>query len=219
MTENELQLPLPHCLAAETSTQAPTFTKDELARRIRHFNGKIVREMLAIGAALRMVKSTMSHGDWLPYLILCGISVRTAQNYMRAAELAARNAMVAHLPAGIIYELAYRKVTDDQLKTVIAKAKSQIQALTPSSIKDVLGDGGRANRRSEHIDVEKFQPLYEILISAGLADDEILTAVEPAVGSSFNAFIAYIKTQATTSQAPAKPTPVLTYDGKHGDES
>jgi len=196
----------------ENSQTPETIDIDALARRIRSFNRTVVREILAIGRDLHTAKSMLPHGEWTPYLTRCGITPRTAQRYMGAAELSAKNATVSHLPPSIIYCLASMNITDAELETVIEKAQGQTKVLTPSDIKTILGCTRTADcMPKSHRDDEKFQPLYEIFISAGLANVEVLALLEPIAGARFDALIAYVGK--TKQLQPAdKPTFLLTHD-------
>jgi hypothetical protein len=62
---------------------------------------------LAIGRELNVVKKkTLPHGAFQAWVESeCGFSLRTAQNYMRAARLVSKNANFARLPLNTLYRM------------------------------------------------------------------------------------------------------------------
>jgi Protein of unknown function (DUF3102) len=65
---------------------------------------KTAESVIAIGRELIVVKKTLPHGAFQAWVSSeCGVSLRSAQNYMRVARLADKNATVAFLPLGTLY--------------------------------------------------------------------------------------------------------------------
>ena len=57
-----------------------------------------VADIIAVGELLVEAKGKIKHGEWLPWLKKeFSMSERTARNYMKAAEFAAKSATVADL--------------------------------------------------------------------------------------------------------------------------
>ncbi len=73
---------------------------------------KTAESAIAIGAALVAAKKLLPRGAFQAWVESeCGFSLRTAQNYMRAARLAAKNATVALLPLGTLYRMGGRRIS------------------------------------------------------------------------------------------------------------
>jgi hypothetical protein len=68
--------------------------------------------IIAIGRELIVVKKTLPHGAFQAWVSSeCGVSLRSAQNYMRVARLADKNATVAFLPLGTAYRMTGRRTS------------------------------------------------------------------------------------------------------------
>jgi hypothetical protein len=81
------------------------------AEAIRALGRRAIADIIRIGEHLIDAKAIVGHGGWLAWLEReFGWAERTARNYMSAAELAAKSAMVADLDidAGALYLLAAR---------------------------------------------------------------------------------------------------------------
>lgn len=84
-----------------------------VAERVRQRHGQTVAAILEMGRDLLGVKERLPHGQFGPWLQAeFGGVARTAQNYMRAAELfAEKSEMVSHLPPTTLYALAAPSVS------------------------------------------------------------------------------------------------------------
>jgi hypothetical protein len=127
----------------------------ERAARIRTNIQKTTGVFIEIGHDLLDAKNRLDHGrliDWIE--AECGFSIRTAQNYMRAAELAdKRGATVALLPPRAIYRLAAKATPPEVIEAVISRAKAG-ETVSDDAVKDLVDAANsrsrptkRANRR------------------------------------------------------------------------
>ncbi len=97
-------------------------TVRECGERIRAAMKKIAESVIAIGRELDVVKKTLGHGRFQAFVqTVCGFSLRTAQNYMRVARLAAKNANVAFLPLGTAYRMGGRRTSRWMLNTAAGR--------------------------------------------------------------------------------------------------
>jgi hypothetical protein len=95
----------------------------ECGARIRTEMKKAAAAIIAIGRALIEVKRTLRHGAFGAWVKSeCGFSLRSAQNYMRVARLADKNATVALLPLGTSYRMTGRRTSRWLLTTAAERA-------------------------------------------------------------------------------------------------
>lgn len=95
------------------------------ASRIRKTVSGATKAIIEIGCDLIAVKqSLVERGhfrDWVE--AECGLKLRTAENYMRAAQFAeGRNATVALLNPGIVYRLAAKSALAEIVQSVLDRA-------------------------------------------------------------------------------------------------
>jgi hypothetical protein len=84
---------------------------------------KAAAAIIAIGRALIEVKKILRHGAFGTWVKSnCGFSLRSAQNYMRAARLADKNATVALLPLGTSYRMTGRRPSRWMLNAAAERA-------------------------------------------------------------------------------------------------
>ena len=97
-----------------------------VAERIRARIQRTTADIIETGNDLIQVKAKLDHGDFNAWIEAeFGMTGRTAQRYMQAAEwLAGKNDIVSHLPLTTIYLLA-AKTTPEEIKT---KVLSDVEA-------------------------------------------------------------------------------------------
>jgi hypothetical protein len=91
--------------------------------RIRTQMMKTVAPIIAIGREFIAAKKILRHGafgDWVESE--SGFTMRTAQNYMKAARLASKYESVSHLPAATLYRLSSRRTPVELRDKVVACA-------------------------------------------------------------------------------------------------
>jgi Protein of unknown function (DUF3102) len=108
-------------------SEIPLQTAEELklrAGRIRAGLARHMTEVVKIGQELRHAKAKLRHGLFLAWVESeVGVSFRTAQLYMRAADwLSNKSEKFSHLPASMIYLLSKqatpREVVDEVVRSV-----------------------------------------------------------------------------------------------------
>ena len=99
-------------------------TLREQARHLRALVTKTTTDMIEIGRDLMSVKNKLKHGQFTSWVEAeIGISVRTAQGYMRLAILAeGKSATVSLLPSSTARMLAAKAAPPDIVEHVITKA-------------------------------------------------------------------------------------------------
>jgi hypothetical protein len=117
-----------------------------------------------VGESLACVKKRIGHGHLSGFVeVECGFSLRTAENYIRAAEFISRNATVAILPAAAIYKLSARSTPREIVSQVVDRIKSG-NPPTPSEI-DVALSHHRRRRRMLQIRKAGSRPSNEFEMS------------------------------------------------------
>ena len=108
--------------APEALSPAQAALAERAAARIRDYQRTSTAEMLEVGKLLNEVKVALPHGAfgrWLESEV--GWTQRTAQNYMRAAEVfAGKSETVSHLPPNTLYKLAAPSIPESVRETAIA---------------------------------------------------------------------------------------------------
>jgi Protein of unknown function (DUF3102) len=128
--------------------------------RIRTETRRIAESIITIGRELIAVKKTLRHGAFAAWVKSeCGFSVRSAQNYMRVARLADKNATVAHLPLATSYRLWGRRTTRRMLTAVAelaADGKESTEAEVERLYKMFRDSKARRTRRlAQNADIRK----------------------------------------------------------------
>ncbi len=104
--------------------------------------------MLRIGQLLNEAKELAQHGDWLPFLKLHRIEVRSAQRYMQAATWADSKCdtvsyfELSQIAPKAIYELASGKFSDAVVEQVISAA--QYRHIGLNDVKEIAKIGEKA---------------------------------------------------------------------------
>ena len=79
----------------------------KLAEQVRSHSRSSTKSIIGIGEALRDAKKRLEHGKFREWVEAeCRFTIRTAQNYMRAAELTDKSEIISRLNPGAIYRLA-----------------------------------------------------------------------------------------------------------------
>jgi Protein of unknown function (DUF3102) len=93
----------------------------EKTDRIRHQVKAAATAIVWIGRDLTAVKQMLEHGQFVRWVDSeCGFSIRTAQNYMRAAEfLEGKSASVALLPPATLYRLSAKNAPPEVVNAVM----------------------------------------------------------------------------------------------------
>jgi Protein of unknown function (DUF3102) len=122
MTGNAARLPVPVAPFDYATVSAATATALRAqAERIRAAVKSTTEAIVQIGTDLIAVKQAIEHGKFQCWIESeCGFSVRTAENYIRAAEFAeGKSATVALLQPATVYRLAAKStplaIVDDVL--------------------------------------------------------------------------------------------------------
>ena len=118
----------------------PNITQDDLAQiaeRIRVRIRRTTTDIIETGRDLIQVKNGLGHGRFSKWIETeFGMTGRTAQNYMRAAEwVEGKYEIVSHLPPATIYLLA-AKTTPEEIKT---KVITDLEAGKPIEMRDIKG--------------------------------------------------------------------------------
>lgn len=92
----------------------------KLAEQVRNHSRSSTKSIIAIGEALRDAKKHLEHGRFVEWVKAeCGFTIRTAQNYMRAAELTDKSETVSLLNPAAIYRLAKASTPPDVVDRVV----------------------------------------------------------------------------------------------------
>lgn len=132
----------------------------EHAAAIRALGKCAVHGLIEIGRRLIDAKAIAGHGNWLPWLEReFGWAERTARNFMRVAELAAKSATVADLDidVGALYLLAAPSTPSEVVVNIVARGQEgkriryedvvEIRAQTVYTTDKIVAPGLHADRR------------------------------------------------------------------------
>ena len=105
--------------------------------RIRSRMAKTVQNIFEIGRDLVDVKNKLDHGvfqHWVQSEL--GISSRTAQNFMNAADrLGSKSEIISHLPLTVVYALAAPSMPDD-VRDALLKLAENGDLITETMVKE-----------------------------------------------------------------------------------
>jgi hypothetical protein len=92
-----------------------------LAEQVRRHSRSSTSSIIAIGKALIQAKERIEHGQFTTWVGLeCGFTIRSAQHYMRASELAAREGeIVSLLNPAALYRLSAPNTPPDVITRVV----------------------------------------------------------------------------------------------------
>ena len=98
---------------------------DRLAAEVRGRSSSSTVSILAIGKLLTEAKQYLAHGEFARWVDnACGFTIRSAQNCMRASELAAREGeIISLLNPAALYRLARRKTPPEAATLVVEMLK------------------------------------------------------------------------------------------------
>jgi hypothetical protein len=134
-------------------TMSPTSAEAlrKQAARIREQVQITARAIVAIGKDLLAVKQSLGHGRFSQWVEAeCGFSMRSADNYIRAATFAeGKMETVSILPPATIYRLASKKAAPEVVEVVISRAESGT-VTDDSAVKAMLTEAASARRKAAH---------------------------------------------------------------------
>ena len=118
------------------------------ARRLRDLISKTTSDMIEIGGELASIKDRLDHGQFIAWIEAeIGISVRTAQNYMRLAMLAkGKNETVALLPPSTARMLAAKSAPSEVVRHVLDRVASG-DLMSDRAVKELLDDSLHEQRQ------------------------------------------------------------------------
>jgi DUF3102 family protein len=105
--------------------EAPNQVLDRLAAELRNHSRSSTVSILLIGKLLVQAKQHLGHGEFVQWVDrACGFTIRSAQNCMRASELAAREGeIISLLNPAALYRLARRKTPPEAVTLVVEMLK------------------------------------------------------------------------------------------------
>ena len=109
-----------------------------LADQVRKHSRSSSKSIIAIGEALLDAKQHLGHGKFGTWVMAeCGFTIRTAQNFMRAAELTDKSEIVSLLNPAALYRLA-RASTPPEVVDHVLERLDQGHALTETEIASLI---------------------------------------------------------------------------------
>jgi hypothetical protein len=113
--------------------------------------------VIEIGRDLLDAKERLDQGRFCQWIEAeCGFGIRSAQNYMRAAELAdERGATVALLPPAAIYRLAAKTTPAAAVQAVISRVEAG-EVLSNTVVKEMI-DAGKPEQRPAKRDKKRHE--------------------------------------------------------------
>lgn len=125
----------------------------DVATRVRAHQRRTSAEIIEVGADLARVKGRLDHGQFGRWLDAeFGWTIRTAQNYMRAAEVfGVKCETVSHLPPKAIYMLSAKSVPEAIVGEVVGKIENgepiDLDAVT-DQVRKASAERSEAKRKS-----------------------------------------------------------------------
>jgi hypothetical protein len=133
---NIIPLDRPALRSEDKATNCPL---KALADRVRHHSRSSTKCIIAIGEALRDAKPHLGRGKFGEWVTAeCGLTMRTAQNYMRAAELTDKSEIVSLLSPAAIYRLAKPTTPPDVVDRVLVMLEAGVVPTEPEIIDFIL---------------------------------------------------------------------------------
>ena len=113
----------------------------EIARHIRGLSQNASAAIIEIGRSLIQAKDIARHGEFAPWIRNeCGFTLRSAQNYMRAALFAVgKSETISLLSPGAIYLLS-AKSTPPEIVSSVMRALENGRIFSETEIEDMLAD-------------------------------------------------------------------------------
>jgi DUF3102 family protein len=123
-----------------------------LAEQVRNHSRSSTKAIIAIGEALRDAKQHLGHGRFGKWVVAeCGFTIRSAQNYMRAAELTDKSEIVSRLNPAAIYRLAKASTPPDVVDRVLEILEAGGDAPTEQEILGLIPRNEEAHARGKLI--------------------------------------------------------------------
>jgi Protein of unknown function (DUF3102) len=146
-----------------------------LAEQVRSHSRSSTKSIIAIGEALRDAKLHLGHGKFGEWVVAeCGFTIRSAQNYMRAAELTDKSEIVSLLNPAAIYRLAKPTTPPDVVARVLVMLETGIVPTEPEIIGLILApkasDDGNALRLARELHARLGHDLISQLIKSPWSD-------------------------------------------------
>jgi DUF3102 family protein len=122
------------------------------ASRVRKLNKSVMSAIIEVGKDLLDAKSQLEHGqfrDWVE--IECGFNIRTAENYMSAAQFAeGKNATVSLLPPAVVYKLAAKSTPASIVDQVLERA-AKGEPINQVDVETAIGNA----KLARHLELKK----------------------------------------------------------------
>lgn len=121
-----------------------------VAENIRRHKRDAIASIIGIGEALIAVKRDLEHGQFSAWVEAeCGFTLRSAENYIRAAEFAeGKNETVALLPPAAVYKLAAKSTPPALVQEIMERVESGT-AVTAAEIDAALAEARHQKRDAE----------------------------------------------------------------------
>jgi Protein of unknown function (DUF3102) len=185
-----------------------TASLQEAATRIRNLSGKVSVSILEIGQVLLQVKAMTAHGSFTQWVEDdCGLTRRSAQNYMRVAIFAAdKSASIALLSPTVLYRLAAKSTPAEIVSAVLRLLEG---GLIPTESQVAQLFASAPNRSAAFPEPEIGNPSLmasELLLSVGPARAQDLLGSWKLVGAHLRHQLEQQPSDRTpTTQAASEP--------------
>jgi hypothetical protein len=164
-------------------------------------NGRsTINAMQSIGLALLDAKTKLNHGKFKDWVVSqCGICIRTAERYMRAAEfLEDKYDTVSHLQSSTIYRLSAKGISPSVVESVLLSLRDQ-PSLTDLQVNALIDQALQATRpeATQGAEASPINALIQAWKSASKRErqtfasahkDELLELLATGVGESSGIF-------------------------------
>lgn len=157
-----------HDVAIDHGKQGVVWTPEHAAEQVRAVYSRSVESVFALGQVLIEAKKLLPHGQWSDAVALMPFSETTAKRYMRVAAnkvlcTCIKSATVADLPASVVTLDALTQLpnselekmigdgkitaetTRDDVYTLVANHKSQVEAAQRQAVAQLPGAPDRSN--------------------------------------------------------------------------
>jgi hypothetical protein len=128
------------------------------ADNIRRLSQSSTAQIIELGHELMEVKQQLPHGRFENWVRAeCGINIRTAENYIRAAQLAKdKNETVSLLPPGLVYRLASKSAPTEIVEEVLDRA-GKGEVIDPREVEDSLRTARRQKAKANQKEKKRKQ--------------------------------------------------------------
>jgi hypothetical protein len=151
------------------------------------------REIVEIGRLLIAVKRTLQRGQFVAWVEAeCVFSLRSAQNYMRAARFVdERNATVANLPPASLYRVSAKNAPPEAINEVMALVATG-QIIYDAEVTTIFENCSAPKRESATNQVERKDGNILLEQDRGLQADELTYGGERGKKEALNANVRII---------------------------